>query len=259
MSFTIDERIAYIRGLDINKGPAAPSAAQGDESASVVGGSALSFLAGVNNQTKEDVMYSTCLAQVVADNKYPGRLRGQEQQWYDAYVDALQHLGWSIREFQITDIRDASAYRTVDHLVLVLAAARLTAGELAPFTKTIESLRDARNAGALGVFDKLAKNDDEAGFQLGVASHPESSKDAAVLKLGVYTYKAPHSIPASPPLLRIRGAQGRIPRRMLSPGCSPTAQLTLALDGDVYAQIREEVVRKLGDHIKEYIRAIHLI
>ncbi|KAI0656443.1 hypothetical protein C8Q70DRAFT_1056675 [Cubamyces menziesii] len=249
MSFTIDERIAYIRGLDINKGPAAPSAAQGDESASVVGGSALSFLAGVNNQTKEDVMYSTCLAQVVADNKYPGRLRGQEQQWYDAYVDALQHLGWSIREFQITDIRDASAYRTVDHLVLVLAAARLTAGELAPFTKTIESLRDARNAGALGVFDKLAKNDDEAGFQLGVASHPESSKDAAVLKLGVYTYKAPHSIPASPLFFEF-GAH-KVEFR--------AAQLTLALDGDVYAQIREEVVRKLGDHIKEYIRAIHLI
>ena len=56
-------------------------------------------------------MYSTCLAQVVADNKYPGRLRGQEQQWYDAYVDALQHLGWSIREFQYVP-SDPIPYRT---------------------------------------------------------------------------------------------------------------------------------------------------
>ena len=67
-------------------------------------------------------------------------------------------------------LSDANSYLTVDNLLLQLAAAYLTGGELALFNTMIDSLKKAKNEAATKLFDSSSKAFKKANFQVGVAS-----------------------------------------------------------------------------------------
>ena len=70
----------------------------------------------------------------------------------------------------MSEIGNSNSYGSVDKLVLELAAAYLTGGELALFTKMITALKDTKNSGAVKIFDSKAGYFNDASFQVGVAS-----------------------------------------------------------------------------------------
>ncbi len=105
---------------------------------------------------------------------------------------------------------DANSYLTVDNLLLKLAEAYLSGAELALFTTMINSLKEAKNQGAVTLFDSSSKSFSKANFQLGVAAYVyvsfaepscfltllSSSNTAgnAMFKIGAYYYGAEQNI-----------------------------------------------------------------
>ncbi|KAJ8468759.1 hypothetical protein ONZ51_g9434 [Trametes cubensis] len=255
-SLSIEERVAYIQNLgnaEIALYSAGPIA-----SANVVGGSTVAFLDGMDGGLRADVSNSTLLAQYAADIAYPGRLTGQRAAWNSEYIKALKNVGWVAHDIKYDTVRlqtgdcadtvpsdaevsDISTYVTVDKLVIALAAGYLTGEEHGLFVKTIQSLQKDRDA--LKVFDSKSKYDDQAGFQLGVASQ---SGNSALLKMSMYKYSASQNISGSA-LFLIFGTQQIT---------FYAAHQTMALDGTVYASVRETVKEKLGANIKQFIMSI---
>ena len=45
-------------------------------------------------------MYSTLLAQIEADNMFPGRPMNKRKEWHDKYQDVLHNLGWVNKSFR---------------------------------------------------------------------------------------------------------------------------------------------------------------
>ena len=70
----------------------------------------------------------------------------------------------------MSEVDNANSYGSVDKLVLKLAAAQLTEGELALLTKTITALKHPKNSDAVRIFDSKAGYTNDASFQVGVAS-----------------------------------------------------------------------------------------
>ncbi|KAI0656441.1 hypothetical protein C8Q70DRAFT_1056673 [Cubamyces menziesii] len=238
-SLSIEERVAYIQNLgnaEIALYSAGPIA-----SANVVGGSTVAFLDGMDGGLRADVSNSTLLAQYAADIAYPGRLTGQRAAWNSEYIKALKNVGWVAHDINDAEVSDISTYVTVDKLVIALAAGYLTGEEHGLFVKTIQSLQKDRDA--LKVFDSKSKYDDQAGFQLGVASQ---SGNSALLKMSMYKYSASQNISGSA-LFLIFGTQQIT---------FYAAHQTMALDGTVYASVRETVKEKLGANIKQFIMSI---
>lgn len=70
----------------------------------------------------------------------------------------------------MTEVGNSNSYGSVDKLVLELAAAYLTGGELVLFQKMISALKDSKNSSAVKLFDSKAGYFNDASFQVGVAS-----------------------------------------------------------------------------------------
>lgn len=136
------------------------------------------------------MLNSTLLAQLAANFRY--NRQTQTTQWYEFYKSILETLGWNVQKFEyvgiyrtaghdsscpahvLTDrfarMSDVNSYFSVDNLLLKLAAAYLTGGELELFKTMINSLKDTKNAMATKIFDSSAKDFKKANFQCGVAS-----------------------------------------------------------------------------------------
>ncbi len=99
----------------------------------------------------------------------------------------------------------------MDNLLLKLAAAYLSGGELDLFKSMLDSLKDAKNEAATKLFDSSAKAFNKANFQLGVASYVvaamcmiriwsltlilhSNAQGNAMFKIGSYYYGAQQNI-----------------------------------------------------------------
>lgn len=65
-----------------------------------------SFTSDLSGSIKQDVLYSTLLAQITASSRY-GRT-DQFNQWYDEYVAILKSVGWKIESFTFSNYSPAS-------------------------------------------------------------------------------------------------------------------------------------------------------
>lgn len=72
--------------------------------------------------------------------------------------------------FSLAKLSDASAYFSVDNLLLKLAAAYLTGSELVLFQTMIDGLKQGKNNAATKLFDSSSKSFNKANFQVGIAS-----------------------------------------------------------------------------------------
>ncbi|KAJ8469586.1 hypothetical protein ONZ51_g8885 [Trametes cubensis] len=234
MSSSINERISFINGLDVYYDPAIAAAAASD-SATVNGGATVSY---------DDVINSTLLAQLAADKKYPGRPMNKMKEWYDSYRDVLAQVGWAVQQFHMSEIGNSNSYGSVDKLVLELAAAYLTGGELALFTKMITALKDTKNSGAVKIFDSKAGYFNDASFQVGVASN---SGGNAMFKIGTYQYNSSDRITS---VLFFTFGSSKV--------SFFAGNQTMVLNENVYAQVRQAVLDKLGKNAVDLVKGIEI-
>ncbi|KAI0325092.1 hypothetical protein GY45DRAFT_289891 [Cubamyces sp. BRFM 1775] len=238
-----NDRISFINNLEVYHDPAIAAAAASD-SASVNGGASVSFVSNLVGQMKDDVINSTLLAQLASDKKYPGRPMNRMREWYDSYRDVLAQVGWTLQSFNMSEVGNSNSYGSVDKLVLQLAAAYLTGGELALFTKMINALKDSKNSSAVKIFDSKAGYFNDASFQVGVASN---SGGNAMFKIGTYQYNSSDRITS---VLFFTFGSSRV--------SFFAGNQTMVLNENVYAQVRQAVLDKLGKNAVDLVLGIEI-
>ncbi|KAI0663520.1 hypothetical protein C8Q70DRAFT_362987 [Cubamyces menziesii] len=245
MSLSIDERISFIESLDIYNDPAiAAEATAASGSAAVNGSAAVYYAANVSAQMKNDVINSTLFAQLTADAKYPGRPMNKMQEWYNCYKQVLERIGWVVMRFLMSEVDNANSYGSVDKLVLKLAAAQLTEGELALLTKTITALKHPKNSDAVRIFDSKAGYTNDASFQVGVASN---SGGHTLFHISTHQY---HSSDRITSVLFSTFGPSKV--------SFFTSNQTMLLNGDVYTQVRQAVLKRLGENAIKLVKSIDI-
>ncbi|KAI0657044.1 hypothetical protein C8Q70DRAFT_1056286 [Cubamyces menziesii] len=230
--------------------PGSRTAGDAGNSAAVNGSAAVCYMAGVTAQMKEDVMYSTLLAQVEADTMYPGRSMDERLQWHSKYWAVLRSLGWTTRTFSEVEIDNASAYGSVDRLVVQISGAELEGSEYNMFLDMIDALRGPVNSEPLSVFDRTAVHDGhDASFQIGVVSNLDGN---ALFKCGAHQYHTAPDTPISSALLFSFEAESEteVPYYAVNQ--------TMELNVSFYATVRDTVKEQLAGVVQNMFRDIEM-
>jgi hypothetical protein len=117
-------------------GPAHPPEIISDNPrAAVNAGSLVSFFSGVTTEEKSDVLFSTQIAQRAASAKFDRF--DATQDWYAAYSEVLERLGWVGESFALTDRGSSAGEFSMDKSVLNVIASIATGNQLAILVKTL--------------------------------------------------------------------------------------------------------------------------
>lgn len=225
--------------------PEVPSSIPGPLSQAVInGGSLISFVAGVPESERRDILYSVQLAQrgaTGAFNKFE-----QTQKWYDKYSEILGQIGWVCEQFAFTKYDQSSGHIEMDKAALEVISAIATGGQLAILTKSLDALRslsDGDKPITLLEYNALAQA--SGNFQIGAVQKAEGG--ALSMALGGFYFHA-----------------GKSEHRFLffSWGGKETkfwsAALKLTFNVDFYSKHREVVEEKLGVQASDYLAGLAL-
>jgi hypothetical protein len=109
------------------------------DQAVIVGSDIISFVKGVTDSRRQDLINSALLAQLVANKQVPDPTHVFT--WYGAYFDALTNIGWTIQDRQFVDHVESSSDLEAHRAILSLATGLL--GPSAPALKVITSTLQA--------------------------------------------------------------------------------------------------------------------
>ena len=84
-------------------------------------GSLVSFTANLTGQQKQDVLYSTLLAQLAANKKY-SRFNDTKQ-WYEFYNNVLEKVGWVMQNYHFDEYKSHQADFKISQVTLELLSA----------------------------------------------------------------------------------------------------------------------------------------
>lgn len=233
----IDEQLPHLFMAD------APTFQDGTEGAAVSAGSLVSFVSGLTALHKSDVLNSTLLAQLAANKQYDRYT--QTREWYSFYVSVLAQVGWVVPAFAYREYSPSGASVTLDAAVLEILGAIATGNEIAILTIAMNSLRDkSGNENALVLFDSQSFPENLGTFQI----FPVGEDDGQlVMALAAMEFKAEKHV-----------------TRFLwftwesySVKIFQSAQKAV-LNEDVYGQVRQAVIQKLGDRATQFIKDIEI-
>lgn len=126
--------------------------------AAVVGGSVVSFAAGLPETQREDVYLSTMFAQRATRAAYNDNLSGD---WFSYYCNQLKFIGWDVPRPQgLLPIRDQSMGEGASQHI----ATRLGDAFHGPAHRALAALES--NPRALGLFESTSVSQDTGSFQV---------------------------------------------------------------------------------------------
>ena len=208
----------------------------------VCGGSTISFTDRLRGQQKRDVLNSTLFAQLASDYQYSR----EEPKWYNYYVDILGTLGYTMQGFDFTRYNSSGQTFTMDPAVLEILAAIATEDEMAIVKETLDAFKALQNdKGQVVLFDHYSKHLTNGGYQ--VFPCTVDSNNDVVLRVGGFYFNS---------------RQDGVKILFFSYGSSSTsmyrASVSSVLNLDVYDQVREAVIDKLGDNARKAVLDIPL-
>ncbi|KAH9902489.1 hypothetical protein C8Q73DRAFT_7313 [Cubamyces lactineus] len=224
---TAKERLDFINALDIHN---VPKTAVAQDTADVVANSALYFVQSVTGTMKADVVNSILLAYLTASKMYDRQ--ADRTRWYGYYTQVLGQLGWVVQEFSLTEMNNVAAYSSIDQIVVQYSAAFLAGTQLAQLTSMINALKEPRNKEAESIFNARSKEGKSANFQLGVTWTKGTNPYMSIAAFAYTSSKEIDSVlfdPITDPKMTFYAGHQ-----------------TMFLDEDIYSQIRESVLEKLG-------------
>jgi hypothetical protein len=187
---------------------------------------------------------STLLAQLAANFAFDRE--NQTVQWYQKYIEVLENVGWVLQGFAFAKFNSASASFTMDKVVLNIIAAIATGSQLAVVAPTLDALRKADQGDkALTILDTGGSSGPAGNFQISGVTI-DSDKNTA-MTLGSFYYKATEN--------RTRFLFWEWKSTSVNMYYSSQS---ITLNDQIYAMVRTEVVKKLGDNAKKYIAEIKI-
>jgi hypothetical protein len=144
--------------------------------AQVVGAGLFSFAQGVTAETRQGISDSALLAQLVANKKVSAEENPLE--WFAAYFDVLQKVGWTVQESTWTDYTAQGTAVEVHDKILEVMTAVLgpSAAAIAVITATIHALSGMNpNSAWMTLFNRESQKARLARFQIGLVEKEENS------------------------------------------------------------------------------------
>jgi hypothetical protein len=212
------------------------------EGGAVDAGSLVSFVSGISALHKSDVLNSTLLAQLAATKQYD-RYK-QTKEWYDSYIGVLANVGWVCPAFAFRDYKPSGSSFTVDASVIEILKAIATGDEIDILTTALNSLKDPKNEKALTLFDQQSFPESLGTFQIMPCGEDDGQLVMALAAMKFTSEK-------------------HVTRFLWWQWTSVTSSLfqssqKAVLNEDVYSQVRQEVIKKLGDNAKKFIADLEI-
>lgn len=150
-------------------------------------GSVISFVAGITDDEKDDVLNSVQIAQRGASGAYD-RLT-QTIFWYRKYIEILENLGWTSEQMAFAQHEQKKGKFEMDKAALSVITAIATQGQLAVINASITALSKlSANDEPIKLFDYHASADGSGNFQLGAVER--SANGALSMALGAFYFRA---------------------------------------------------------------------
>ena len=238
-------RAKSVRGVRRGLQPRRRSAigTQQGENAAVDAGSLLSFVAGVNRQEQEDVLYSVQLAQRAASGAFDRFT--EVQSWYRKYMEVLENLGWAGEQLAFTQFDQHEGELRMDQAALKVITAIATQNQLAVLKASVDALGSlAEDDGTIQLFDFHASLESGGNFQLGSVQKVNGALSMAV---GAFYFRA---LDERRRFLFFKWGHKKVHFW--------TAAQRLTLNADFYAQRREAVKTKISADADEYLAGLKL-
>lgn len=217
---------------------------QTSETATVNVGSVLSFVEGVSEEDRNDVLYSVQLAQRAASGAYDRFT--QTQFWYQKYTEVLQALGWASEQFSFSLFRQDEGEFRMDQAALGMITAIATQNQLGVLKQAVDALSSlAEGDGTISLFDFHSSMQSSGNFQLGAVQRTE--KGAISMAIGGFYF---HAIDDRRRFLFFRWGAQEVQFW--------TAAQRMTLNKDFYARRRADVISKLDADATEFIAELKL-
>jgi hypothetical protein len=187
MQFDTSHATQFVKSIDLSGTPrgilAQDAATEAGEvfdkaksQAQVVGSGVFSFAQGVTAEVREAISDSALLAQLVANKKVSARESPLD--WFSAYSEVLQNVGWTLQEGGWTDYTAKGTAVEVHEKILEVMTVALgpSSAALAIITATINALK-GMNSGSpwITIFSRESQKAKIARFQIGLVEKEESS------------------------------------------------------------------------------------
>ena len=212
--------------------------------AAVDAGSTISFIENVPKAMGQDCLNSTLLAQLAANAKFDRE--NDTEAWYGYYRTVLENVGWVTQSFGFSRFTTADATMRMDKVCINIMRAVMSGNELLILEQTLQALSELpQNEGALTLFDAQSSQKEAGNFQLGTVT-PDPGGNA-VMSLGSFYFKATEH----------RGRFLWVTWKSESVNFYTSAQ-KVVLNEDIYGQVRQSVINKLGPHAKTFVDEIDL-
>ena len=206
-------------------------------------GSLVSFVGGLLQQNKEDVLNSTLLAQLAATKKYD-RYK-QTKDWYDFYINVLANVGWVVPAFAFRGFTPTGSSFKMNDAVLQILSAIATGSELAILTATMKALEENKdNQDAVVLFDSQSFPETSGNFQILPVSEDRGD---IVMALSAMQFTANKHVTN---FLWWKWTTTEV-------NIFQSAQKAV-LNNIIYSKVRQEVINKLGDKAKTFIKDIEI-
>ena len=207
-------------------------------------GSLLSFVEGVGEQEKNDVLYSVQLAQRGASGSFDRFT--QTPAWYGKYVEILQNLGWNADQWAFGHFDQVEGEFRMDQAALAIVTAIATQNQLAVLQQSVAALSKlAEGDAALRLFDFHSSMQGNGNFQLGAVQR--CANGALSMALGAFYF---------------RGVDERQRFLFFKWGSRQvnfwTSAQRLTLNSDFYARRRDDVLARLEADAPTFIADLRL-
>lgn len=205
------------------------------DGATIAGHSVVSFVSGLDQQNREDVLNSTLLMQLAATKKFDKV--GQRQQWFRFYTEGLGKLGWTVASSAIEAYVPKQQSFTMDEVALeIIDSVAAGSGFAATAKKAFDALKEQPQA--LAVFE--SQNSHMGMFEILPCAQTAEGNVSMVLNCMQFETNS----------LRHKVLFFTYQQRAIA--IYRSAQLAV-LNTGVYSQAREAVLEKLGAGAKRFL------
>ncbi|WP_374682600.1 hypothetical protein [Accumulibacter sp.] len=215
-----------------------------DVRAAVDVGSVVSFVDGLDAQSKDDVLDSLQLAQRAA-NAAADRF-ADVRNWYHQYLDVLSQIGWVTGQFAFLEREQSEGDLRMDQAALSVLMAIATQNQLAILKEAVAALGSlASSDGTISLFAQMSAHEGLGNFQMGAAQR--AGNGVVELAMGAYHFRAVDSTDRIVFFKRTTRAL-----RLW------TAAQRMTLNTASYAENRAQIRQMLGEERQRAIAAIRL-
>jgi hypothetical protein len=224
--------------------PVEVALSQAKDQATVVGSDVISFVNGVTAEQRQDLINSVLLAQLVAKVQVPDGARIYD--WYSAYFEVLKQIGWVVQVEQFSTYKAASVGFQAHEAIIALATSLLGPGSsvLAVVKATLDSLKSMdANSPWMTIFNRESQSGKTARFQVTLAE--PGDKNGFLVTLMAFGLEA-HSTLTQVLFFKIHSSEDILKH----------FQGKVSVDAKVLAGVRDEIEKKLAEHVVAYVRTL---